>query len=142
MGAVLLFLCSSAPLFCYCPVLKLNVYWVIGHMACKTFSFYLICSIKYSLYHYEICCYFTSMSELNIVDAQSPRFRNDPFSKGFFCYAERSGLQELNLEDCRAYLRKHGLRITGTKAECIQRIMEHWWSVATSHIKLLAHLLC
>ncbi|KAG5528884.1 hypothetical protein RHGRI_029518 [Rhododendron griersonianum] len=39
---------------------------------------------------------------------------------------ERSGLQELNLKDCRAYLRKHGLRITGTKAECIQRIMEHW----------------
>ncbi|XP_058187460.1 zinc finger CCCH domain-containing protein 62-like isoform X4 [Rhododendron vialii] len=39
---------------------------------------------------------------------------------------ERSGLQELNLKDCRAYLRKHGLRITGTKVECIQRIMEHW----------------
>ncbi|KAI8535234.1 hypothetical protein RHMOL_Rhmol10G0158300 [Rhododendron molle] len=39
---------------------------------------------------------------------------------------KRSGLQELNLKDCRAYLRKHGLRITGTKTECIQRIMEHW----------------
>ncbi|XP_059623837.1 zinc finger CCCH domain-containing protein 62-like isoform X2 [Cornus florida] len=39
---------------------------------------------------------------------------------------ERSDLQELNLHDCKAYLRKYGLRITGTKVECIQRIKEHW----------------
>lgn len=74
--------------------------------------------------------------------AQQLRFKNNPFytSKGFLCYAERSELQELNLKDCRAYLRKHGLRITGTKAECTHRIMEHWRSVATSHIKFLAPL--
>ncbi|XP_043708871.1 zinc finger CCCH domain-containing protein 62-like isoform X2 [Telopea speciosissima] len=35
-------------------------------------------------------------------------------------------LQELKLEECKAYLRKHGLRLTGNKAICIQRIQEHW----------------
>ncbi|XP_052196227.1 zinc finger CCCH domain-containing protein 62 [Diospyros lotus] len=38
----------------------------------------------------------------------------------------KSDLQELNLRECKSYLRQHALRITGTKAECIQRIMEHW----------------
>ncbi|KAA8531723.1 hypothetical protein F0562_006560 [Nyssa sinensis] len=38
----------------------------------------------------------------------------------------RGDLQELNLKDCKAYLQKHGLRTTGTKAECVQRIKEHW----------------
>ncbi|XP_068637900.1 zinc finger CCCH domain-containing protein 62-like [Aristolochia californica] len=35
-------------------------------------------------------------------------------------------LHALKLEECKAYLRKHGLRITGTKETCIQRIQEHW----------------
>ncbi|PIA46425.1 hypothetical protein AQUCO_01500157v1 [Aquilegia coerulea] len=35
-------------------------------------------------------------------------------------------LEPLNLEECKVYLRKHGLRLTGTKAVCIQRIQEHW----------------
>ncbi|KAF5202935.1 Pentatricopeptide repeat-containing protein [Thalictrum thalictroides] len=35
-------------------------------------------------------------------------------------------LEPLSLEECKVYLRKHGLRITGTKAVCIQRIQEHW----------------
>ncbi|KAJ4964892.1 hypothetical protein NE237_016741 [Protea cynaroides] len=35
-------------------------------------------------------------------------------------------LQELKLEECKAYLRKHGLRLTGSKAVCIQRIQDHW----------------
>ncbi|KAK9285298.1 hypothetical protein L1049_024489 [Liquidambar formosana] len=39
---------------------------------------------------------------------------------------ERKDLQALNLTECKAYLRKHDLRITGTKAVCIQRIKEHW----------------
>ncbi|XP_010268684.1 PREDICTED: zinc finger CCCH domain-containing protein 62-like isoform X2 [Nelumbo nucifera] len=35
-------------------------------------------------------------------------------------------LHALKLEECKAYLRKHGLRLTGTKAVCVQRIREHW----------------
>ncbi|KAL7141347.1 hypothetical protein ABFS83_08G047300 [Erythranthe nasuta] len=37
-----------------------------------------------------------------------------------------SDLQELKLVECKAYLRRHGLRLTGTKGECIGRIKEHW----------------
>ncbi|XP_042493425.1 nucleolar transcription factor 1-B-like isoform X2 [Macadamia integrifolia] len=37
-------------------------------------------------------------------------------------------LQELKLEECKAYLRKHSLRLTGNKAVCVQRIQEHWRS--------------
>ncbi|KAE7999583.1 hypothetical protein FH972_003994 [Carpinus fangiana] len=35
-------------------------------------------------------------------------------------------LESLTLKDCKSYLRKHGLRLAGTKAVCIQRIKEHW----------------
>ncbi|XP_010926369.1 uncharacterized protein [Elaeis guineensis] len=35
-------------------------------------------------------------------------------------------LDILKLEECKAYLRKHGLRLSGTKATCIERILEHW----------------
>ncbi|KAG1330732.1 hypothetical protein COCNU_02G007000 [Cocos nucifera] len=35
-------------------------------------------------------------------------------------------LDMLKLEECKAYLRKHGLRLSGTKATCIERILEHW----------------
>ncbi|KAF9622670.1 hypothetical protein IFM89_032591 [Coptis chinensis] len=35
-------------------------------------------------------------------------------------------LELLKLEECKVYLRKHGLRLTGTKEVCIQRIQEHW----------------
>ncbi|XP_020257494.1 zinc finger CCCH domain-containing protein 62-like isoform X2 [Asparagus officinalis] len=35
-------------------------------------------------------------------------------------------LNVLKLEECRAYLRKHELRITGTKETSITRILEHW----------------
>ncbi|KAJ4964492.1 hypothetical protein NE237_024431 [Protea cynaroides] len=37
-----------------------------------------------------------------------------------------SDLKELKLVECKAYLRKQGLRLTGNKAVCIQRIKEHW----------------
>ncbi|CAA0840934.1 SAP domain-containing protein [Striga hermonthica] len=37
----------------------------------------------------------------------------------------RSDLQELMLVECKAYLRRHGLRLSGTKEECIERIKEH-----------------
>lgn len=37
-----------------------------------------------------------------------------------------SDLQAAKLYECKAYLRKLGLRVTGTKGECIQRIKEHW----------------
>ncbi|KAL1196554.1 Zinc finger CCCH domain-containing protein 62 [Cardamine amara subsp. amara] len=37
-----------------------------------------------------------------------------------------SDLKCLNVKECKAYLRKHGLRLSGTKAVCIDRIVEHW----------------
>lgn len=39
---------------------------------------------------------------------------------------EGSQLQELNLTECKTYLRKLELRLSGTKSECVQRIKEHW----------------
>ncbi|XP_055805138.1 zinc finger CCCH domain-containing protein 62 isoform X2 [Solanum dulcamara] len=38
----------------------------------------------------------------------------------------RAGLGKLTLTDYKAYLRLNGLRLSGTKEECIQRIIEHW----------------
>ncbi|XP_073145411.1 uncharacterized protein [Henckelia pumila] len=38
----------------------------------------------------------------------------------------RGDLQELKLVECKVYLRRHGLRLSGTKEECIERIKEHW----------------
>ncbi|GAA0147716.1 hypothetical protein LIER_07349 [Lithospermum erythrorhizon] len=35
-------------------------------------------------------------------------------------------LQGLSLKDYKAYLRVNGLRLSGTKEECIERIKEHW----------------
>ncbi|KAL6551706.1 hypothetical protein OROGR_007860 [Orobanche gracilis] len=32
---------------------------------------------------------------------------------------------ELNLMECKAYLRRHCLRLSGTKEDCIERIKEH-----------------
>ncbi|XP_011099191.1 zinc finger CCCH domain-containing protein 62 isoform X2 [Sesamum indicum] len=37
-----------------------------------------------------------------------------------------SVLQELKLVECKAYLRKHSLRVSGSIEECIERIKEHW----------------
>ncbi|KAG9450848.1 hypothetical protein H6P81_010813 [Aristolochia fimbriata] len=39
---------------------------------------------------------------------------------------EGKPIHALKLEECKAYLRKHGLRIAGTKETCIERIQEHW----------------
>ncbi|KAL7604355.1 hypothetical protein Lser_V15G20216 [Lactuca serriola] len=36
-----------------------------------------------------------------------------------------NGIKELSLVECKAYLRKHGLRLSGSKEECRQRIKEH-----------------
>ncbi|GAU17387.1 hypothetical protein TSUD_232630 [Trifolium subterraneum] len=35
-------------------------------------------------------------------------------------------INSLKLNECKAYLRKHGLRIAGNRAVCIARIKEHW----------------
>ncbi|KFK28379.1 hypothetical protein AALP_AA8G507500 [Arabis alpina] len=37
-----------------------------------------------------------------------------------------SDLKALNVKECKAYLRKHGLRLSGTKPVFIERIVEHW----------------
>ncbi|XP_070024256.1 zinc finger CCCH domain-containing protein 62-like isoform X2 [Nicotiana sylvestris] len=35
-------------------------------------------------------------------------------------------LRKLTLTDYKAYLRSNGLRLSGTKEECVERIIEHW----------------
>ncbi|XP_045817305.1 zinc finger CCCH domain-containing protein 62-like [Trifolium pratense] len=35
-------------------------------------------------------------------------------------------IDSLKLTECKAYLRKHGLRLAGNRAVCIARIKEHW----------------
>ncbi|KAJ8764446.1 hypothetical protein K2173_006186 [Erythroxylum novogranatense] len=39
---------------------------------------------------------------------------------------EGNGLETLNLKECKAYLRKHSLRLSGSKAVYIERINEHF----------------
>ncbi|KAH9608639.1 hypothetical protein KSS87_011146 [Heliosperma pusillum] len=39
---------------------------------------------------------------------------------------EKRDLQELSLQACKSYLRQHGLRMSGNKDECVQRVLEHW----------------
>ncbi|XP_021907867.1 zinc finger CCCH domain-containing protein 62 [Carica papaya] len=48
------------------------------------------------------------------------------FNRVIFLLKEGGDLKALNVRKCKAYLRKHGLRIAGTKAICMQRILEHW----------------
>ncbi|RRT86048.1 hypothetical protein B296_00003814 [Ensete ventricosum] len=38
----------------------------------------------------------------------------------------KRSLDTLKLEDCKSYLRKHGLRLSGTRSTCIKRILEHY----------------
>ncbi|XP_065874882.1 zinc finger CCCH domain-containing protein 62 [Euphorbia lathyris] len=39
---------------------------------------------------------------------------------------EGKNLEALSLKECKAYLRKHSLRLAGSKDVCIHRIKEHW----------------
>ncbi|XP_024026053.1 zinc finger CCCH domain-containing protein 62 [Morus notabilis] len=39
---------------------------------------------------------------------------------------ENRELDSLKLKDCKAYLRTYGLRLSGNKSVCLQRIKEHW----------------
>jgi len=43
-----------------------------------------------------------------------------------FDFAGRKDIDSLKLNECKAYLRKHGLRLAGNRAVCIARIKEHW----------------
>ncbi|XP_074559113.1 uncharacterized protein LOC141815048 isoform X3 [Curcuma longa] len=38
----------------------------------------------------------------------------------------KQSLDTLKLEECKSYLRRHGLRLSGTKTTCVSRILEHW----------------
>ncbi|WOL02781.1 zinc finger CCCH domain-containing protein 62 [Canna indica] len=38
---------------------------------------------------------------------------------------KKRSLDALKLEECKSYLRKHGLLVSGTKATCIKRILDH-----------------
>ncbi|XP_043714435.1 zinc finger CCCH domain-containing protein 62-like [Telopea speciosissima] len=50
----------------------------------------------------------------------------DSYNRVIHFLRGESDVQELKLVECKAYLRKHGLRLTGNKAVCIQRMKEHW----------------
>lgn len=54
------------------------------------------------------------------------------------CFLEIGDLGALSLKGCKAFLRKHGLRLSGTKMVCIQRINEHWgkWFYPTHELLL------
>ncbi|TKY70549.1 Zinc finger CCCH domain-containing protein 62 [Spatholobus suberectus] len=39
---------------------------------------------------------------------------------------EGNDIESLKLNECKAYLRKHGLRIAGNREVCVARIKEHW----------------
>ncbi|XP_050204639.1 zinc finger CCCH domain-containing protein 62 isoform X2 [Mercurialis annua] len=39
---------------------------------------------------------------------------------------EGKDLEALSLQDYKAYLRKHGLRLAGTKSVCLSRVKDHW----------------
>ncbi|CAH9054028.1 unnamed protein product [Cuscuta epithymum] len=47
-------------------------------------------------------------------------------SKAIHFLRGKGELEDLKLVECKAYLRKHGLRLSGTKEQCVERIMEHW----------------
>ncbi|GLJ48361.1 hypothetical protein SUGI_1020980 [Cryptomeria japonica] len=49
----------------------------------------------------------------------------DRYDKVMKLLTKGGDLNGLKLEEIKAYLRKHGLRITGTKSVCIQRVHEH-----------------
>ncbi|URE42513.1 hypothetical protein MUK42_15301 [Musa troglodytarum] len=38
----------------------------------------------------------------------------------------KGSVDTLKLEDCKSYLRKHGLRLSGIRSTCIKRILEHY----------------
>ncbi|KAL1569422.1 zinc finger CCCH domain-containing protein 62-like [Salvia divinorum] len=57
------------------------------------------------------------------VDKPNPEFM---YNKVIHFIRGRSDMQELRLDECKAYLRRHNLRLSGNKEECIARIEEHW----------------
>lgn len=58
-------------------------------------------------------------------EPKNPATEESRYDKVIKLLAKGGDLNGLRLEECKAYLRKHGLRITGTKSVCIQRIQEH-----------------
>ncbi|XP_028764138.1 zinc finger CCCH domain-containing protein 62-like isoform X3 [Neltuma alba] len=47
-------------------------------------------------------------------------------NKVFALFQEGSDLKYLKFKECKAYLRKNGLRLAGNRDVCIERIREHW----------------
>lgn len=43
-----------------------------------------------------------------------------------FDFPDGKDVDSLKLNECKAYLRKHGLRLAGNRVVCIARIKEHW----------------
>ncbi|XP_039127637.1 zinc finger CCCH domain-containing protein 62 [Dioscorea cayenensis subsp. rotundata] len=50
----------------------------------------------------------------------------DPCERVIDLLKRKKSLDVLKLDQCKAYLRKHSLRLSGTKAACIERIQEYW----------------
>lgn len=65
--------------------------------------------------------------EENDSDDNDRTDNDDSLCNGVITLLKEGGdLESLSLKQLKAYLRNHGLRITGTKAVCQQRILEHW----------------
>lgn len=58
-------------------------------------------------------------------EPKNPATEESRYDKVIELLTKGGDLHGLRLEEIKAYLRKHGLRITGTKSVCIQRIQEH-----------------
>lgn len=58
-------------------------------------------------------------------EPKNPATEESRYDKVIKLLAKGGDLNGLRLDECKAYLRKHGLRITGSKSVCIQRIHEH-----------------
>lgn len=58
-------------------------------------------------------------------EPKNPATEESRYDKVIKLLAKGGDLNGLRLEEIKAYLRKHELRITGTKSVCIQRIQEH-----------------
>lgn len=43
-----------------------------------------------------------------------------------FVFSGGKDIDSLKLNECKAYLRKQGLRLAGNRAVCVARIKEHW----------------
>ncbi|XP_028764137.1 zinc finger CCCH domain-containing protein 62-like isoform X2 [Neltuma alba] len=59
-------------------------------------------------------------------DENSDDSDDESLSNKVFALFQGSDLKYLKFKECKAYLRKNGLRLAGNRDVCIERIREHW----------------